>query len=87
MTDDERGPEGGSRRELLLILDELLVHLGYDSPEVRAVAWIQEREEAVARLREICALYGDNDWSSHTHLGEVIEKHLQYHLDNPPMPT
>lgn len=86
MTDDERSADG-SRRELLLILDELLVHLGYDSPEVRAVAWIQEREEAVARLREICAVYGDNDWSAHMNLGEVIEKHLQHHLDNPPMPT
>jgi hypothetical protein len=86
VTDDQRGPDG-SRRELLLILDELLVHLGYDSPEVRVVAWIQEREEAVARLREICAVYGDNDWLPHTHLGEVIEKHLQRHLDNPPMPT
>lgn len=87
MTDDERGLNDGSRRNLLLILEEVLQFLGYDSPEARAVAWVQEREEAVARLREICAVYGDNDWPDDANLGDVVEKHLRHHLDNPRMPT
>ncbi len=87
MTDHERGSEEGGRRELLLILDEVLEHLGYDCPEARAAAWLQEREAAVIKLRKICAVYGDNNWPDNANLGDVIEKHLQLHLDNPRMPT
>lgn len=79
--------EDGNRHELLVVLNEVLEHLGYDCPEVQAVAWVLEREDAVARLREVCAVYGDNNWPATARIGDVIEKHLRHHLDEPRMPT
>jgi hypothetical protein len=79
--------EDGNRHELLIVLNEVLEHLGYDCPEVQAVAWVLEREDAVARLREVCAVYGDNNWPATARIGDVIEKHLRHHLDEPRMPT
>lgn len=48
--------------------------------ERKASSWRLERNAAVAALREICARFGDNDWSDDLRLADVIEKHLSNHL-------
>ena len=40
----------------------------------------KERQDIVIQLREICAEFGNNDWSDDLHLGDVIEKHLAKYL-------
>lgn len=71
----------GDRAAWRTMLGECLRHLGYDSEECREVAWITEREDAVAKLREVCEWHGDNDWEDNLHLADVIEKHLYNHLE------
>jgi hypothetical protein len=39
-----------------------------------------ERKEAIAKLREVCEEFGDNDWEDSLHLADIIEKHLYLHL-------
>ena len=70
----------GSRRAWLTMLTECVRHLGYETSEAKAAAWIVEREETVQRLRAVCAEHGDNDWDEDLHLTDVIEKHLWHHL-------
>ena len=41
-----------------------------------------ERAETVAKLRELCALIGDNDWPDNLYLPDVIEKHIIRHIEN-----
>lgn len=47
-----------------------------DDPVVKLSQLATQRLEAVARLREACRRYGDNDWPDNLHLADVIEKHL-----------
>jgi len=42
-----------------------------------------ERQEVLLKLREICGVFGDNDWSDDLHFADVLEKHLYRHLDSP----
>ncbi len=62
------------------LLDLCLSKLGYDNPSAAKLGWIFERESAVAKLREVCGEFGDNDWPDALHLAEIIEKHLANHL-------
>ena len=39
-----------------------------------------ERQAAIAALREVCAVFGDNDWPDDLYLADIIEKHLAPHL-------
>ncbi len=55
--------------------------LGYDTPEATAVSWQIEREEAIAALRSLCAEFGDNEWDESLHLADIIDKHLDRHLN------
>lgn len=73
--------ERGSRAAWAAMLGECLRQLGYDDPEFQKAAWIKEREEAVAALRDACEHHGDNDWPAELHLADVVEKHLIRHLD------
>lgn len=43
---------------------------------------IKERAGAIAKLREICAAYGDNDWDDNLHLVDILDKHLLNHLES-----
>ena len=70
---DEHAYSAGQRALAARILSHLLPYLGGD---MDAEAWRLERADVVARLRELCADFGDNDWTDDTHLGDVIEKHL-----------
>ncbi len=73
---DEVSYELGSKQAWTLMLQTCLKHLGYDSPESQKARWIVERENAIAKLRQLCKDFGDNDWPDDLHLGDIIEKHL-----------
>lgn len=41
---------------------------------------IIERERVMAKLRDLCAEFGDNDWDDDLDLSDVLDKHLGRHL-------
>ena len=49
--------------------------------EVNGAALLDERNDAIATLRELCEEYGDNDWPDDLHLSDIIEKHLSRYLE------
>lgn len=73
----------GRRMALLGVLNHVLRELGADSPEAGQARWASERTEALAVLRRICREHGDDDWPDDLHLADVLEKHLERHLDEP----
>lgn len=38
--------------------------------------YICEREDAIVTLRDLCKLFGDNEWKDELQLSDIIEKHL-----------
>jgi hypothetical protein len=42
---------------------------------------VAERRRLVAKVRAICARFGDTDWSDDDDLVRVLEKHLERHLE------
>lgn len=70
----------GSRSAWRSMLGECLRQLGIDDPEAGKARWMLEREDCIARLRDVCGTFGDNDWSEDLYLADVIEKHLAKHL-------
>lgn len=77
----ERTWIAGQRSALTSMLSKVLGELGYQDTEATRAKWIVEREQTIARLREACADWGDNDWTETLHLRDVIDKHLLRHLD------
>lgn len=78
---DEKSYIEGSRQAWRTILQESIINLGYDSAEKNASAWILEREAAIAQLRRLCELIGDNGWPENLHLADIIEKHVIRHVE------
>jgi hypothetical protein len=78
---DEQSYIEGSRRAWLFMLRECLRQLGVDDVEAGKAQWVSERQEAIARLRHVCASFGDNNWPDDLHLADIIEKHLRRHLE------
>lgn len=78
--DQEQKYIQGGRAAWRQILQQSLLHLGYDDLETQRASWILEREDIIAQLRDVCDSFGDNDWDEKSHLGDVIEKHLGKHL-------
>lgn len=76
----ERGYIEGERRAYLSLLRQCIQHFGEEERD--RSAWIIERQEAIARLRELCEKYGDNDWTDNLHLADIIEKHLGDYLED-----
>jgi len=72
----------GHRAALVSMLQHVLRELGYEGDEMARLAWIAEREQAVATLRVVCDEFGDNDWSNDLHLSDVVDKHLARHLSH-----
>ena len=81
--DDERekGWVAGHRAAWVGLLQTALRELGYEGTEAEHARWIVEREAAVVALRNVCETYGDNEWPDNLRLADVIEKHLERHLD------
>lgn len=73
--------EQGSRSAWRTMLAECLRHLGYTGDDTQKLAWIAEREDAILALRRICAEHGDNDWPEDLHLADILDKHLERHLE------
>ena len=73
----------GTRHVWRRLLQEACQHLGVDDAGAGQARWLLEREEARARLRELCAEFGDLDWDDSLHLADVIDKHLGKHLHAP----
>ncbi len=74
----------GQRSAWQGMLRTALRELGYADADAKAVAWVNERMDAIRVLREICAEHGDNDWPDDAYLSEIIDKHLGKHLDEDP---
>lgn len=64
----------GNRAAWQRILGEAIRELGMSGRTIESL--VLEREAAIAKLREVCAEHGDNDWEESLHLSDVIEKHL-----------
>lgn len=77
---NEESYEEGHKRAYRSMLRSCCRELGYDDPEASKAAWIVEKEEIKATLREVCADFGDTDYSDDLHISDVIEKHLHRHL-------
>lgn len=71
----------GRRSVYSRLLRQCILELGADSSEAAAARWIVEREEIVAKLRDVCEHHGDNDWPDMLNLSDVIENHLFRHLE------
>lgn len=41
-----------------------------------------ERLAIITCLRNLCRMYGDNEWSDNMHLVDIIEKHLFKHFQD-----
>lgn len=78
---EEAAYERGERAGLLRALQDVTAALGYTSKRGKEASLIAEREQAIAALRDICLVHGDNDWPANLHLADIIEKHLGRHLD------
>lgn len=76
----ERDYIKGTRAAYASMLQTCVSELGYTSDAGSKAAWIIEREAAIAKLREVCADHGDNNWPELLHLADIIEKHLTRHL-------
>lgn len=76
--DEETAYLQGQRSAWTRLYGECLRHLGYTAPSPEA--WIKEREDTIAILRQLCREYGDNDWEETLYLADILDKHLGDHL-------
>lgn len=81
MSLDEKTWIQGNNAAWRSMLSNCCRELGYDNPEVEKVSWITERVDTISILRSACSEFGDNEWEDDLHLADVIEKHLQNHLE------
>lgn len=84
MDDQERDEaiyERGRRSVWVSLLQRCVSELGIEDTHAKASAWLVEREQLVAALRQACDELGDNDWPDDLNLVDVLEKHLLRHID------
>ncbi len=79
---DELAWTRGQRAALTSMLAKILGDLGYQDTEATRSKWIVEREQTIAKLREVCGDHGDNDWTETLHLADIIDKHLARQLED-----
>lgn len=78
---EERIYDQGIKQAYTNILLQCLRGLGVDDPtEAKRLVWVAERQAAISILRDLCAEFGDNDWSDDLHLANIIERHLANYL-------
>ena len=82
MSDTERAFNAGHRLAWEVIATQAAGHLGRGNEAGTAAAWAAERSQLVRALRRICEEHGDNDWPDDLALVDVLEKHLECHLDD-----
>jgi hypothetical protein len=71
----------GSRRAWINMLQLCLQHLGVNDPVAGHHRWIMERQETIAKLRSICAEYGDDAFDDDLYIPDILEKHLYCYLE------
>lgn len=79
---EEKAYLRGERAALVRIMTECARQLGYEDPLAKAAALIEEREQAKAKLREVCEEFGDPDFEDDLHLADIIDNHLLKHLQS-----
>lgn len=42
--------------------------------------WVIERQETLAKLRQICSEFGDLDFDDDLYIPDILEKHLYMYL-------
>ena len=69
----------GERAILTRQLREIIRGLGYPKEKEgrHRNALIIEREEAIASLRSLCEVLGDNHWGEDLHLADIINNHIR----------
>lgn len=77
---EEKAYTQGERAVYVSLLNLCLEKLDYHDPQLTSFDWVIEREEAIQKLRSICADYGDNDWDEDLRLADILEKHLEDYL-------
>lgn len=77
---EERAYVIGSQRAYASMLATCLRELSPAEPRPNDWAVVQLAEVRIA-LRRVCEAFGDNDWPDDLHLADVIEKHLERHLE------
>jgi len=75
---DEQSYLAGEQHAYRTMLRECLRNL--PQRDSTGPALVAERHETVQMLREVCAMFGDNDWPDDLYLPDVVEKHLFNHL-------
>ncbi len=83
MTANEKAYTQGYNVAVAGILQHAASLLGYQCDATTVARLAFERVRVVAKLREVCADHGDNDWPDDLDLCDVIEKHLRRHLADP----
>ncbi|MFA4974601.1 MAG: hypothetical protein WC683_18505 [bacterium] len=78
----EQGYIQGRRAALIGMARHFIHELGDLQSSMPFLNWYAEREEIVACLRRICEAHGDNDWPDELRLVDVLEKHLERHLQD-----
>ena len=71
-----RGSKTAYRNMMIACMKELS-----DDENINEARLLAERDEAISRLREVCAKHGDNEWDDNLHLADIIEKHLWRYLN------
>ncbi|HLL74796.1 MAG TPA: hypothetical protein VK421_05985 [Pyrinomonadaceae bacterium] len=69
----------GNKAAYRAIMAECLRNLGHGDRDARS--WALERADVILVLRDLCERYGDNEWPDDLHLGDVLRKHLEPHLE------
>lgn len=81
----ERGYIEGRRATMRRLMNQCAIEMGFgdllkDPAAKLALAYVA-LDEIRSKLRELCGVYGDNDWADNLNLTDVLEKHLGRHLD------
>lgn len=72
----------GRRQALLAVMQRCATDLGVKDPMAELAHLIDERERTRAKLREVCALLGSNDWTDSADLADVVEKYVLPHVED-----
>jgi hypothetical protein len=70
----------GRQAAFLRMLNHLIVEL-HGKTDLTVEELLAERIDAIHALRRVCARFGDNEWPDNLYLSDIIEKHLERHLD------
>ena len=77
----EAGYSAGRRSAYRTLLMQCARELGKGDPLTEAAAMMAELSDTKVALRRVCEKFGDIDYPENLYLADVVEKHLERHLD------